>query len=363
MRPTGKITPHLRKLRTYCVSPSFRFLSRKGRGVSILRKRALKRFFTVRLMIQSFFPPLLPPQGKVGIVAPSCHAPAAWLDAFEKKLMERGYQVVVHKQCSLKNGTLAGSDAERAQALMDMFVDPSIKAIFCVRGGTGSSQLLERLDYEAIQKNPKPFVGFSDMTALLNAITAKTGLVTFHGSMGWSFLPENTDARTEDSLFAMIAQGGCTLPLSAIDVDREGAAQGRLVGGNLSLLQTLIGTPYDWSGENAILFIEDVEEPLYRIERTLTHLRLAGKFKGVRAVLVGEMVGILDEKPDLDPQEHTIYGHSLKDILRKHLPPAIPLAFNVPCGHGRHLMTFPVGASVSLTLKQGQSVMEVTSCL
>lgn len=313
-------------------------------------------------MTYTFFPPLLPPQGKVGIVAPSCHAPTAWIDAFEKKMTERGYQVAVHEQCFLQNGTLAGSDAARAQSLMDMFVDPSINAIFCVRGGTGSSQILERLNYEAIQKNPKLFVGFSDVTALLNAITAKTGMVTFHGPMGWNFIPENTEAQTEDPLFAMIEKGERTILLPTLEVDREGTAHGRLIGGNLSVLQTLIGTPYDWTGQGAILFIEDVEEPLYKIERMLTHLRLAGKFDGVRAVLVGEMVGILDEKPDLDPKEHTVYGHSLKDIMRKHLPPAIPLAFNVPCGHGRHLMTFPVGASVSLTLEQGKSVMEVTSC-
>ncbi|MFA6280735.1 MAG: LD-carboxypeptidase [Bdellovibrionales bacterium] len=308
------------------------------------------------------FPPLLPPHGKVGIVAPSCHAPRAWTDNFKKKLVERGYQVVVHEQCYLKNGTLAGSDEARAQALMDMFVDSSIKAVFCVRGGTGATQILERLDYDAIQKNPKPFVGFSDMTALVNTITMRTGLVTFHGPMGWNFLSENADVRTEEALFAMIEKGERTLTFPDLEIDREGAAQGRLIGGNISLLRTLIGTPYEWPSEESILFIEDVEEPLYKIEVAMTHLRLAGKFKGVRAVLVGEMIDILDEKPDLDPREHTVYGHSLKDIMLKHLPPDIPLAFNVPCGHGRHLMTFPVGATVSLSLKQGQSAMEVTPC-
>lgn len=312
----------------------------------------------------SFFPPLLSVGGKVGIVATSRWPEPAWIEAFTQKLEGWGLDVVVHKQCAMKNGILAGSDAARAEALMEMFADPSIKAIFCARGGTGASLLLDRLDYDSIKKNPKPFVGFSDVTVLLNAITARTGLVTFHGPMGWNFIPEQWDERTEKELFAMIMAGEgervLMLPDAAVDV--AGVAEGCLIGGNLSLLQTLIGTPYDWSAKDGILFIEDVEEPLYKIEQKMAHLRLAGKFDGVRAVLVGEMVGILDEKPDLDPEEHTVYGHSLKDIVRKHVPPQIPLAFNVPCGHGKHLMTFPVGASVRVTLEKECSHMVVLPC-
>ena len=307
------------------------------------------------------FPPLLPLQAKVGLVAPSRWAAREDMDVFARKLAQWGFEVVIHDQCHLRDGTLAGSDAARAEALMDMFADPSIRAIFCVRGGTGATLLLDRLDYDLIAANPKPFVGFSDITVLLNAITARTGMVTFHGPMEWNFLPEQADERTENALFAMIMEGedNRVLSLPDVEVDVEGVAQGPLIGGNLCMLQTMIGTPYDWSAQDGILFFEDVEEPLYKIERMLTHLRLAGKFEGVRAVLVGEMVDILDEKPDLDPAEHTIYGTSLKDIVRKHVPPEVPLAFNVPCGHGRHLMTFPVGASVALTLQQGQSTMVV----
>lgn len=127
----------------------------------------------------------------------------------------------------------------------------------------------------------------------------------------------------------------------------------------MSLLQSLIGTPYDWSGQDAILFIEDIEEPLYKLERTLAHMKLAGKFEGVRAVLVGEMVGILDDKPDLDPKEHTCYGHSFEELVLKHVPPDIPVAFNIPCGHGRHLATFPVGAVVQVQLTPPHSEMIV----
>jgi len=308
-----------------------------------------------------FFPPPLPAGGTIGVVAPSCHAPRAWLRVLEREIKKRGYRAVVHEQCFLKDGTLAGSDEARAAAVMDLFRDPQVGAIFCARGGTGATRVMERLDYAAIARQAKPFVGFSDMTALLNALTGQTGMVTFHGPMGWNFLPENADSGTENALFDALSGPfeGARIPLAGCEVDRAGSARGRLVGGNLSLLQTLIGTPYDWSGQGAIIFIEEVDEPLYRIERTLVHMRQAGKFEGARAVLVGEMVGILDEKPDLDPKEHTVYGHSLKDIVRKHVPPDIPLAFDVPCGHGKRLAMFPVGAFGSLTLANERSFIEI----
>lgn len=307
------------------------------------------------------FPPLLKAGGTIGVVAPSRRAEPRWLAAMERRLRELGYEVVIHDQCYLHYGTLAGSDAARAEAINDMFGDRTIDAIFCARGGTGAMQLLDRLDYELIESNPKPYVGFSDSTALLHAITNRTGMVTFHGPMGWNFGEEQYLKQTEDELFMMIGEGAEPRCLSFpdIEIEREGGARGRLVGGNMSLLQSLIGTPFDWSGRDAVLFIEDIEEPLYKLDRILAQMRMSGKFEGVRAVLVGEMIGILDEKPDLDPAEHTIYGQTMKEIVLKHLPPDVPLAFQVPCGHGRHLATFPVGACVEVNLATGQSEMVV----
>ncbi|MDD2326401.1 MAG: LD-carboxypeptidase [Alphaproteobacteria bacterium] len=316
-----------------------------------------------QLVSPAAFPPLLPKKGTIGVVAPSCLTESAWLEAMKRRMEARGYEVVIHDQCYLKNGALAGSDAARAEAINDMFADGTIDAVFCARGGNGSILLLDRLDYEMIRANPKPYVGFSDSTAIVNTLASHAGLVAYHGPMGWNFDEPQYTPETEADLFTMIAQeheGPRCLQLNEAQVERGGQAQGRLVGGNMSLLQALIGTPYDWSAKDGILFIEDVEEPLYKLERVLTQMRLAGKFEGVRAVLVGEMIGILDEKPDLDPKEHTRYGTDFKDIVIKHLPPDVPLAFNVPCGHGRHLATFPVGAQVRVTLGQvcGMEVCE-----
>lgn len=308
------------------------------------------------------FPPFLPDKGTVGIVAPSCCAEREWLDSMQAMFMRRGYEVVIHEQCYLRDGTLAGSDAARAEAINDMFADSTIDAIFCARGGSGSILLLDRLDYELIRENPKPYVGFSDSTAIVNALASRAGMVAFHGPMGWNFSSAQYERATEDDLFAMLAEGrGPTRRVSfpQARLAREGKAEGHLVGGNMSLLQALIGTPYDWSGQDAILFIEDVEEPLYKLERTLAHMRLAGKFDGVRAVLVGEMVGILDDKPDLDPKEHTRYVYSFDELVLKHVPPDIPVAFNIPCGHGRHIATFPIGAKVQVQLTPSHSEMIV----
>ena len=298
-------------------------------------------------------PPLLRPKGTIGLVAPSRWPRKDMLEETIKHLDARGYEVVVHDQCYLQNGTLAGSDSARAEALNDMFADSTIDAILCARGGSGSLLILDRLDYELIRANPKPFIGSSDVTALLQAIACRTGVVTYHGPMCFNFLPERYEKYTEEDLLYMISgeQIERRLRFSMVEVERSGEAEGRLVGGNLSLLQSLIGTPYDWTGDGAILFIEDVNEPLYNIERMMAHLRFAGKFEGVRAVLVGEMVGIPEEKPEDMPVGDCPYGRDFKEIILKHLPAEIPVGFNYPCGHGQYLTTFPIGACVRVTIK------------
>ncbi|MDD3181643.1 MAG: LD-carboxypeptidase [Alphaproteobacteria bacterium] len=300
----------------------------------------------------ALFPPLLPAKGTIGIIAPSRWPQAEMLERTVVHFEARGYEVVVHDQCYLQHGTLAGRDAARAEALNDMFGDATIDAIVCARGGSGGLLVLDRLDYELIRANPKPFIGSSDITVLLQAITCHTGMVTYHGPMGFHFLPERYEAYTEDDLFYMIS-GDPTerrLRFPMVEVERAGKAEGRLVGGNLSMLQSLIGTAYDWSGDGAILFIEDVNEPLYSIERMMAHMRLAGKFEGIRAVLVGEMVGIPEEKADSMALGDCPYGRTLKEVMLKHLPPEVPIGFNYPCGHGRYLTTLPVGACVRVTI-------------
>lgn len=312
-------------------------------------------------MQTSFFPPLLPDGGCVSLVSPSRRGTADFIDNYKAVFEDRGYRVKVSKESYKQDGILAGTDQMRADALMDAFQDQDVDAIFCLRGGTGANLLLDLIDFDIIRQNPKPIVGFSDITALLNAITVRTGMVTFHGPMASNFIKSRKDKRTEESLFAMVCQSVHRKKtfMEELDVACEGRATGRMVGGNIALLETLIGTAYDWSGEGAILFIEEVNEPLYKIERMLAHLRQAGKFKGVKAVLVGEMMEIKDWQSNLDPADHEVYGRALKDFVLKHIPADIPVVFEVPCGHGMPLMTFPVGAEVSVDIKKDYCDMTV----
>jgi muramoyltetrapeptide carboxypeptidase len=288
----------------------------------------------------------------VGIVSPGRWPDPAWIDMPKAFLESRGYQVVVHAQNYLKEGQLAGSDAARAEAIMDMFMDATVDAILCARGGTGALRLLDKLDYDVIRKQPKPFVGFSDVTVLLHAISQRCGFVTYHGPMGWNFAQPGNDPRTGPELINVIGnrRKHCRLHYPEVEIVHPGRAEGVLKGGNITLLQHLIGTPFDWSPDGAILFIEEADEPLYKIDRALNHLRLAGKFRNVRAVLVGEMVDIADSETGFAREGERPYGRDLRDIILEYVPPNVPLGFNFPCGHGNYITTLPVGAAAQLTL-------------
>jgi muramoyltetrapeptide carboxypeptidase len=296
-------------------------------------------------------PPPLKPGGTIGIVSPARRPKPEWLVAGKALLENRGYKVVVHAQNYLKDGQLAGSDAARAEAIRDVFADSTIDAVMCARGGTGTLRILDRLDYKLIHSNPKPFVGFSDITLLLQAISKKCGFAAFHGPVFWNFA-NPYDPRTIDDLFAVIGEGPPKRKLhySGVTGLETGRAEGRLVGGNISLLQNLIGTPYDWSAKDAILVLEDVDEVIYKIDRTLTHFRLAGKFEGVRAVVVGEMLEIADGESGFLREGEQPYGRDLRQIFAENLPRGIPLCMNFPCGHGKYITTLPIGADVVLKL-------------
>ncbi len=256
----------------------------------------------------------------------------------------------MHAQNYLQEGRLAGSDDARAAAIHDMFADSSIEAVLCVRGGTGSLRLLERLDYKMITANPKPFVGFSDITVLLHAIRKRCGFVTYHGPMVSNFAKANNDPRVMSDFLCIIGnrRKQSRLHFPDVSVIHQGKTEGLLFGGNVTMLQHLAGTSFDWSGHDAILFIEDVEEPLYKLDRALCHLKLAGKFEGLSAVLVGEMVGMTDADPSIENDRP--FGRSLEEIVQEHVPAHVPLAFGFPCGHGSYITTLPVGAQAQITL-------------
>lgn len=298
----------------------------------------------------AILPPPLPAGGTIAVVAPSRWPPADYLSATQQFFAQHGFKVVVHPQTQERWGRLAGSDAIRAAALMDVMTDPAIDAVICARGGVGAVRLLDQLDYNKLAKTPKPLVGFSDITALLQAITRHSGFMTFHGPMGWNLAQSTNDPRTSTDLLAMLTRPAEAMRRSfdKLEILRAGTATGQIWGGNLHVLSYLSNTAYDWpDDEEIILVIEDVEEPLYKIDMRLRHLAMSGRLKSVRAVIVGEMLAITDGEDNADQQP---YGPSLGDILYETLPSNIPICVNFPCGHGNYLTSLPIGMKVKLEM-------------
>ncbi len=287
----------------------------------------------------------------IGLVSPSRWPQPKWLDRCQALLEKRGYRTLVHPQNYLQNGQLAGSDSERVAAIHDLFANPAIDAILAMRGGANAIRIVDHLDYALIKKNPKPFIGFSDISLLLNAMTKHCGFVTYHGPMGWNFA-HHPDPRTVDDLFDLLENKKKTYRRSfrGVVAARPGRAPGPLIGGNLTRLELLMGTAYDWSAKDSILFIEDVDEVIYKLDEKLCHLRLAGRFDKVKAVIVGEMVDIADGENGFARAGDQPYGKSLREIFMENLPPDIPLCFDFPCGHGKYLTTFPLGARTEITM-------------
>ena len=302
----------------------------------------------------SLFPhtpvPALPSEGLIGVIAPA--GPGA-LDT--QKAMQwmrtRGYALKVFPGVYEKDGYLAGSDDVRLNDLHAAFADPEVDAIICLRGGYGTPRLLDRIDYDLLSRHAKPFVGYSDITALHLAISRYAGFVTFHGPMLNADLLGGKQAPTEASLFSLLRgqlTAGSVLahpvayPLTTLE---PGIAQGRLLGGNLSMIAATMGTPFEIDADGIILFIEDINEPLYRIDRLLTHLRLAGKLSRLRGVLVGDVAGV----------ERDALARLLKQTFA---PFAIPVLAGWRSGHCDPNLSLPMGALVTLDAGGKSLVLE-----
>lgn len=259
----------------------------------------------------------------------------------------------------VKKGFLAGTDKQRLVDLHTMFGDPEIKGVVCARGGYGSGRLLPYIDYDLIKSNPKVLVGYSDITALLFAIQAKTGLVCFHGPVGASNYSDFTSGQFEDVLIKGKNKANIEQPKDWKDEQdlafkllqmSPGAATGALVGGNLSLLVSLIGTPYDLSYDDKIVFIEDVGESPYRIDRMLTQLLNAGKLDKAKGLALGVFAGC-ETKPDDPDYSQSL---SLREVLEDRLASlGIPVLYGLPIGHIDDNATVALGVMAELDVDKG----------
>lgn len=299
-------------------------------------------------------PPRLQIGDTVGIIAPASAAfePSTIREGVET-LQSLGFKVKIGKHLKEKYGYLAGPDENRLADLHQMFKDDEVKAIVSLRGGYGSMRLLHMIDYNLIKKNPKIFIGYSDVTSLNLAIYQQTGLVTFHGPVAISSFSKYT----KDYFLKVVTS---TEPIGEINrpepenplrptahlrTIRPGQNNGRLIGGNLTLLTALLGTPYEVDTKGIILFLEETGEEPYDIDRMLTQLLLAGKLEHVAGIL-------FDKCPDCKPRDYkpAFYNtFSLEEVLEDRFGKLhCPILFGLNLGHEADKPTLPIGIKTTL---------------
>jgi muramoyltetrapeptide carboxypeptidase len=304
-------------------------------------------------------PPPLRRGDTVGIVAPASAIQPEALEAGTNRLRDLGYQVVLGESVLQRDLYFAGNTAARAADFMRMFERSDIRGIICARGGYGANYLLPHVELDVIERNPKILIGYSDITSLLTWITDETGLVTFHGPMAAKDFAHNEGVDL-DSFIAAVEGKPYSLDSTAIASFKTlipGDASGTLYGGCLSMLAASLGTPYEIETSGSILFIEDVATKPYQIDRMLMHMKYAGKFEGVKAIVFGEMTDC--HQPG--GQQYTLEEIILRVLGDLH----IPIAYGLPSGHvlGQNL-TLPFGvlahlhaAADSVTLKIAEAAV------
>lgn len=272
-------------------------------------------------------------------VLPSIRLLASW-----------GLQPVVGKTVGKSCNQFAGTDKERAEELQAMIDDSSIKAIFCARGGYGSARILDMVDFSSLEKNPKWIVGYSDVTAILSHIYYKHNIEGIHGIMPINIEDRNENPATK-TLKEALFTGKTVIEVQSEDLNIEGEACGELVGGNLSMLYSLLGSESFQDTKDKILFIEDLDEYLYHIDRMMLALKRANKLQNIKGLVVGAFSDMHDNSVPFGKQAEEIIYESIKELN-------IPVAFNVPCGHiGTNNHAFIHGKQARLTVtKEGSRI-------
>jgi muramoyltetrapeptide carboxypeptidase len=300
----------------------------------------------------------------VGLITPATYvSDPDKLALADRTLKYFGLRVKLGKQVGKRSGYFGSPAEERLDDLHSMFRDMDVQAVFAIRGGYGSEHLLDRVDYDLIRRNPKVFLGYSDITALHLAINKYSKLVTFHGPIALSSFTEYTRQHFRSALFDTKPLGRLENPQESnqlrpahpLRTIRPGKASGPLIGGNLTLISTTMGTPYEIDTRGKILFLEDVDEETYRIDRMLTQLRLAKKLDDAAGVVFGECQGCgpRDYRPSLES------NYSLGEVLDNLLGNLrVPVLYGLAIGHTPDQLTLPLG--VMATLDADQGTLDVT---
>lgn len=303
-------------------------------------------------------PKKLKPGDTIGLVAPGFAIKLEALYLALETLEKMGFKTFHTDRITGNYGYFSNTDQERAKDLDEMFANPEIDAILCARGGYGCTRILPLLDYDNIKNNPKALIGFSDITALINAIYSKTGLVGFHGPVGSTL----DDEYSQDYFKKILMDGPETMPLKNVILKdpkdylnseyfrytiTPGTGQGELVGGSLTLVCALIGTPYEIDFTDKLVFLEEVEEAPYRIDRMLTQLTEVDTFLKAKGIILGVFKGCDRQK--------TSENFTLREVIMSRISNlGIPAMYGMSFGHIPHNFTIPVGitAAFNATKKQ-----------
>ncbi|MDJ0888602.1 MAG: LD-carboxypeptidase [Desulfobacterales bacterium] len=281
-------------------------------------------------------PPRLKPGDTLGVAAP---AGPFDIDSFQQGmqvLRDMGFRLEIPEGVYKRNGFLAGADNERAAILNRLFADPDVRGIICARGGYGSTRLEPFLDWELIRANPKVFMGFSDITVLHHLIVTRGCLATFHGPMGTTLAQAPEDTR-QAFMRALTAAAPITINAGPGGVVRPGEGRGPVAGGNLAMICHLLGTPLQPDFSGCLLFMEEVNEAPYRIDRMLQQMKLAGCFRSVRGIFFGDFVDC-GAKDTIEAIISEWFADS-----------AFPVLTGFAIGHGRRNLTLPMGLTAQLT--------------
>lgn len=280
----------------------------------------------------------------IGITSP---AGSIWNKAHISKIQgileNLGFRTTVGKTCYEQDGFLAGSDQMRASELMEMFENKSIRGILTMRGGWGCARILDLLNYDIISKNPKVIMGFSDITSLINAIYSKTGLITYHGPCGYSSWGDFSTEEVMKTLAIGLPRIMKNPPDNVDDIKTwsKGTAKGILVGGNLTVIASMIGTKYEPNWNNKILFLEEIKEEPYRVDRMLWQMKQAKVFDKISGLVIGSFRKCEPEEPEK--------SFSLEEIFMQHFSTiSIPVYQGASFGHIAPKFTLPIGLNVEM---------------
>ena len=286
----------------------------------------------------------------IAVIAPAgiIHDPARYYQGCSL-LKEMGFTILDQEKEWPGCGFLADVDDKRAEELMSAWCNPEVKALFALRGGYGSLRILERLNYQLIQQNPKLLIGFSDISILLNTIIMRADQICLHGPVISSLA--SSDQISIERLYHCLRGNYHSKLKEDVEIIRAAPpVSGKLVGGNLSSLVTLLGTKWDITYDGTILFLEDINEPLYRLDRLLTQFALAGKFDTVEGIILGDYSSELEtDRTERDRMKEFVWSRVL-ELVRD---PAVPVWGNFPAGHNSRNITLPFGVNCTMDSMTG----------